>query len=140
MVLKDGSEHASLITQLFKIQSLINRFHAAIYERELIKEHDRFKLLLGKYSQELQAFDYTNFSQINEPIEEMDDAKNLYFKFRVEAVTSLNDKRARVSNKTVIELQLDENLSHTSNMCQMSVRRLLISTLKHANKPRFHFS
>lgn len=54
---------------------------------------------------------------INDPQDELDEAKNLYYKFRIDVVQSLNDNKARISNKTVIELQLDENLSHTSNMC-----------------------
>lgn len=46
------------------------------------------------------------------------------------------DQRARESFKTTIELQLDENISHTSNMCQQAVRKLILSLLKVVNKSK----
>ena len=83
------AEHASLITQLFKVQSLINRFHAAIYERDLLKEAKRFALLEAKYKDDLEKFEFKGYVVLNDPQEEIDEARNLYYKFKVDVVNSL---------------------------------------------------
>ena len=61
--------------------------------------------------------DFTAFTLIKDPLDEIDELKNLYYRYRIEKIPSLTDTKARESFKTAIELQLDENISHTSNMC-----------------------
>lgn len=46
------------------------------------------------------------------------------------------DKKARESFKTTIEVSLDENISHTSNMCQHAVRKLINGLLRSLNKQK----
>lgn len=39
-------------------------------------------------------------------------------------ITEVTDPRAKKNEKTIVELKLDENLSHTSNLCQTAIRKL----------------
>lgn len=96
---------------------MINRYHASKYEKDILKEIARMNDLLKLYPDFISQLDYTNFTLIKEPVDEKDELTNLYFKYEIDKIPSLTDKKARESFKTAIELQLDENISHTSNMC-----------------------
>ena len=67
--------------------------------------------------------------------------KNLYYRYEIEKIQTLVDQKARESFKTAIELQLDENISHTSNMCQQAIRKLVFNFMRQVNRSKsLHFS
>jgi len=61
--------------------------------------------------------EFSSYKLMKETWSKEDELKNLYFKHEYEKVSSLADQRARESFKTAIELHLEENISHTSNIC-----------------------
>ena len=121
---------------VFKIQSMINRYHACIYEREIQKDLDKLQNLLTKYKEEVSSTDFSKFTPFKQPIDDEELVKNLYFKYEHEKIPSIMDKKARESFKTTIEVSLDENVSHTSNMCQHAVRKLINGLLRSINKQK----
>jgi hypothetical protein len=72
---------------------------------------------MSAHKEALESTDFTKFTPFKTPIDEEEKAKNLYYKYHVDKVQSLSDERARESFKSTIELALDENISHTSNLC-----------------------
>ena len=107
-----------VITKLFKLQALINRYHAFKYQKDILNEMSTLKGLLERYPNVVSETDFTKFTPIKEPQDKEDELKNLYYRYEIEKIQTLVDQKARESFKTAIELQLDENISHTSNMCQ----------------------
>jgi hypothetical protein len=103
--------------RLFSLQALINRYHACIYERIIFKEQERLKELMSVHKDVVEKTDYSKFVPFKTPLDEEEEAKNLYFKYHMDKVDSLANARARESFKSTIELALDENISHTSNLC-----------------------
>lgn len=96
---------------------MINRYHACIYEKEIIKEQNRLSELMKSYQSQIDLIDFKNFIPYKNPVGDEELFKNLYFKYENEKVPSIADQKARECFKTTIELSLDENISHTSNMC-----------------------
>jgi hypothetical protein len=130
-----------LICKVFKIQSMINRYHACIYEREIVKDLDKLKELLKTHQSLIDATDFSKFTPFKHPEDDEENVKNLYFKYEYEKIPSIMDKKARESFKTTIEVSLDENISHTSNMCQHAVRKLINGLLRSMNRQKsIHFT
>lgn len=102
---------------MFKLQAMINRYHACKYQKDIMKEKEKLEKLLLQYPQVIESTDFSKFTPIKAPLDEEDELKNLYFRYQYEKIPSFTDQKARESFKTTIELQLDENISHTSNMC-----------------------
>ena len=113
---------------------MINRYHACIYEREIVKDLEKLKELLITYQPAIDATDFSKFTTLKHPETDEDKAKNLYFKYEYEKIPSIMEKKARESFKTTIEVSLDENISHTSNMCQHAVRKLVNGLLRSLNR------
>jgi len=122
--------------RLFSLQSLINRYHACIYERIIFKEQERLKELMLVHKDVVEKTDYSKFTPFKTPLDEEEEAKNLYFKYHMDKVDSLANDRARESFKSTIELALDENISHTSNLCQHAIRKLIYGYLRYLNRQK----
>jgi len=84
----------------------------------------------------VSATDFSKFTPFKQPIDDEELVKNLYFKYEHEKISSIMDKKARESFKTTIEVSLDENVSHTSNMCQHSIRKLINGLLRSINRQK----
>ena len=84
----------------------------------------------------MSATDFSKFTPFKQPIDDEELVKNLYFKYEHEKISSIMDKKARESFKTTIEVSLDENVSHTSNMCQHSIRKLINGLLRSINRQK----
>jgi hypothetical protein len=84
----------------------------------------------------VNATDFTKFTPFKQPVDDEEIVKNLYFKYEYDKIPSIMDKKARESFKTTIEVSLDENVSHTSNMCQHAVRKLINGLLRSLNKQK----
>jgi hypothetical protein len=84
----------------------------------------------------VSATDFTKFTPFKQPVDDEEIVKNLYFKYEHDKIPSIMDKKARESFKTTIEVSLDENVSHTSNMCQHAVRKLINGLLRSLNKQK----
>jgi hypothetical protein len=84
----------------------------------------------------VSATDFTKFTPFKQPVDDEEIVKNLYFKYEYDKIPSIMDKKARESFKTTIEVSLDENVSHTSNMCQHAVRKLINGLLRSLNKQK----
>jgi hypothetical protein len=84
----------------------------------------------------VSSTDFSNFTLFKQPIDDEELVKNLYFKYEHEKIPSIMDKKARESFKTTIEVSLDENVSHTSNMCQHAARKLINGLLRSINKQK----
>ena len=65
----------------------------------------------------MDTLDFSKYQPVKEPLTEEEEFKNLYYKYEYEKIDTLQDVRAKENGKTVIELSLDENISHTSNLC-----------------------
>jgi hypothetical protein len=84
----------------------------------------------------VSSTDFTKFTPFKQPVDDEEIVKNLYFKYEYDKIPSIMDKKARESFKTTIEVSLDENVSHTSNMCQHAVRKLINGLLRSLNKQK----
>ena len=90
--------------KIFKLQALVNRFHAVKYEKDILKEISRMKELINAHKNVIGETDFSKFTLIKEPLDEEDELKNLYFRYEIEKIPSLTDSKARESFKTAIEL------------------------------------
>jgi len=87
----------SHVHKMYKLQSLINRFHATKYEKDLITSIKRKNELTEKYSALIENTDFEKYQYIENPMTEEDEIKNLYFKYEHGKVKSLIDEKARKS-------------------------------------------
>lgn len=71
---------------MFKIQSMINRYHAFKYERDINKQVKRLNELKDKYEITLKNTDFKSYKPVLEPLSEEDEVRNLYHKFEYEKV------------------------------------------------------
>ena len=120
--------YEGVVVDLFKIQAFINRFHSSIYEKDMQKQFSRYQVLSEQFGESIST------------LPEYNEYLKLKGTYSDKVVSSLSDEEARVSHKTVIELTLEENVSHTSNLCQLGIRKLVTQTLKVMNRKVGHFS
>lgn len=119
-----------ITARVFKLQACINRYHACKYKRDIHKELRKLAELTKNHPTVIADTDWTTYTHMKSPLDEVDELKNLHFKYEVDKITSFTDPKAKESYKTTIELSLDENISHTSNICQQSIRKMILSYLR----------
>jgi len=119
---------------------LVNRFHASKYGRDLHNDRKRLDELMPKYQYIIDTFDFKNFSSSMELNSEEEIFKTLYYNYEYLKIDSVTCDESRKNQKTIIELQLDENLSHTSNLCQTNIRKLLSNVIRMMNKRKMHYT
>ncbi|CDW84627.1 ubiquitin hect domain family protein [Stylonychia lemnae] len=130
----------AVLYKLFKIQSLVNRFHASKYGRDLHRQVARLKELTPKYQHIIDSYNFKTFQPLPECNTEEEVFKSLYYNYEYLKLDSVVSQEARKNQKTIIELQLDENISHTSNLCQTNIRKLLTNVIRIMNKKKMHFT
>lgn len=106
-----------VIVRLYKVQSLVNRYHASKYKRDLLQQKKFVEEKTSQYQHIIDTTDWESFSTISSPPDEETLFKNYYHVYIYKKITSICDPETKKSGKTVVELDLDENLSHTSNIC-----------------------
>ena len=69
------------------------------------------------YQHIIENTDWENYKAIPTPSDEESTFKNYYHVYQYKKVSSFCDPETKKNGKTIVELDLDENLSHTSNVC-----------------------
>ena len=78
-----------IVKDLFKIQSLINRYHAKKYEKDIRKDMARLLVLLPKHKELIDQTDFSKFNIVREPATDEEEALNLFYKYEHDKLQSL---------------------------------------------------
>jgi hypothetical protein len=114
--------------------------YSQVFVDSTLNQKERSTKLIEHYRSQLEtAFNWTNFKESEEPRNSLEDAKNLYHRFSLNVVASLEDKKATSLGDAMFDFILPEEIGVINTLkCYKKVRLLLGQLRAFYNKGKYH--
>jgi len=76
-----------------KLQHFLHRYYSSVYVEKVKQQSERMSVV-DYYRNQLKKFIWGSFRESEEPYSDFEDARNIYYRYELEVVDSLRDKRA----------------------------------------------
>lgn len=115
--------------------------YSQVFVDSTLNQKERSSRLIEQYRLQLEnSFNWNNFKESEEPRNSLEDAKNLYYRFYLNTVASLEDKKATsVVGDAMFDFILPEEIGVINTLkCYKKLRLLLGQLRAFYNKGKCH--